>query len=219
MRLPKMCTLAKARKHILHGDSSYSAYVDDSRDEAKKKTVANAQTALLDLMNRVCMLMLDSDRIHRRDTNLFKIEGGACGALTRRIGDFTQGTVVWGEEKKTTIETLRRGLCEAPVLTSPEEIEDRAVYCENDGLVRRVLGCDLDWATSKQNREGVGVTVRALYLQSGKYRTTVAFELLQMVPVSETVYRFQYQRRNVGLLVTRVKKGSGKVLDVSKSEG
>ncbi|KAJ9543326.1 hypothetical protein OSB04_023033 [Centaurea solstitialis] len=40
-RLPKMCTLAKARKHILHGDSSYSAYVDDSRDEAKKKTVAD----------------------------------------------------------------------------------------------------------------------------------------------------------------------------------
>ncbi|KAJ9547148.1 LOW QUALITY PROTEIN: hypothetical protein OSB04_019691 [Centaurea solstitialis] len=32
------------------------------------------------------------------------------------------------------------------------------------------------------------------------------------------MYRFQYQRRKVGLLVTRVEKGCGKVLDVSKSE-
>ncbi|KAJ9542720.1 hypothetical protein OSB04_029226 [Centaurea solstitialis] len=80
-----------------------------------------------------------SDRIHRRDTNLFEIEGGACGALTRRIGDFTQGTVVWGEEKTTAIETLRRGLCEAPVLTSPEEIEDRAVYCGTSYHVLVVL--------------------------------------------------------------------------------
>ncbi|KAJ9546834.1 hypothetical protein OSB04_019377 [Centaurea solstitialis] len=32
------------------------------------------------------------------------------------------------------------------------------------------------------------------------------------------MYRFQYQRRKVGLLVARVEKGCGKVLDVSKSE-
>ncbi|KAJ9561160.1 hypothetical protein OSB04_006320 [Centaurea solstitialis] len=32
------------------------------------------------------------------------------------------------------------------------------------------------------------------------------------------MYRFQYQRRKVGLLVARVEKGCGKVLDMSKSE-
>ncbi|KAJ9552663.1 hypothetical protein OSB04_016708 [Centaurea solstitialis] len=53
--------------------------------------------------------------------------GGANRAVTRRIGDFTQGTIVWGEEKTAAIETLRRGLGEAPVLTSPETVEDMAV--------------------------------------------------------------------------------------------
>ncbi|KAJ9561717.1 hypothetical protein OSB04_006877 [Centaurea solstitialis] len=40
-RLPKMCALAKARKHVLHGGNSYLAYVVDSRVEANKKTVAD----------------------------------------------------------------------------------------------------------------------------------------------------------------------------------
>ncbi|KAJ9566306.1 hypothetical protein OSB04_002272 [Centaurea solstitialis] len=38
--LPKMCTLAKARKHVLHGGRDNLAYVIDIRDEAKKRTVA-----------------------------------------------------------------------------------------------------------------------------------------------------------------------------------
>ncbi|KAJ9557497.1 LOW QUALITY PROTEIN: hypothetical protein OSB04_012111 [Centaurea solstitialis] len=38
-RLPKMCTLAKARKHVLLGGSSYLAYVVDSRVGTRKKTV------------------------------------------------------------------------------------------------------------------------------------------------------------------------------------
>src|SRR5581483_3925764 len=40
-RLPKLCTLAKARKHVLHGGHSFLAYVVDSREEAKRKTVAD----------------------------------------------------------------------------------------------------------------------------------------------------------------------------------
>ncbi|KAJ9546949.1 hypothetical protein OSB04_019492 [Centaurea solstitialis] len=40
-RLPKMCTLAKARKHVLHGGSIYPANVVDSRDEARKRLVAD----------------------------------------------------------------------------------------------------------------------------------------------------------------------------------
>ncbi|KAJ9553882.1 LOW QUALITY PROTEIN: hypothetical protein OSB04_017927 [Centaurea solstitialis] len=40
-KLPKLCTLAKARKHVLHGGHSFLAYVVDSREEAKKKTVAD----------------------------------------------------------------------------------------------------------------------------------------------------------------------------------
>ncbi|KAJ9563463.1 hypothetical protein OSB04_008623 [Centaurea solstitialis] len=40
-KLPKLCTLAKARKHVLHGGHSLLAYVVDSREEAGKKTVAD----------------------------------------------------------------------------------------------------------------------------------------------------------------------------------
>ncbi|KAJ9564801.1 LOW QUALITY PROTEIN: hypothetical protein OSB04_000767 [Centaurea solstitialis] len=39
-RPPKVCTLAKARKHILHGASSYTVYVIISRVEIKKKKEA-----------------------------------------------------------------------------------------------------------------------------------------------------------------------------------
>ncbi|KAJ9543805.1 hypothetical protein OSB04_023512 [Centaurea solstitialis] len=45
------------------------------------------------------------------------------------ISDF-----VWREEKTAAIETLRIGLCEAPVLTSPEKVEDMAVYCSTSYL-------------------------------------------------------------------------------------
>ncbi|KAJ9537987.1 hypothetical protein OSB04_030720 [Centaurea solstitialis] len=40
-KLPKLCTLAKARKHVLHGGHSFLAYVVDSREEARRKIVAD----------------------------------------------------------------------------------------------------------------------------------------------------------------------------------
>ncbi|KAJ9538901.1 hypothetical protein OSB04_031634 [Centaurea solstitialis] len=40
-RLSRMCTMAKARKHVLRGGRSYLAYVIDSRVEPRKKTVAD----------------------------------------------------------------------------------------------------------------------------------------------------------------------------------
>ncbi|KAJ9560729.1 hypothetical protein OSB04_005889 [Centaurea solstitialis] len=40
-RLPRMCTMAKARKHVLRGGNSYLAFVIDSRVEPRKKTAAD----------------------------------------------------------------------------------------------------------------------------------------------------------------------------------
>ncbi|KAJ9556038.1 hypothetical protein OSB04_010652 [Centaurea solstitialis] len=40
-RLPRLCTMAKARKHVLRGGNSYLAFVIDSRVEWRKKTVAD----------------------------------------------------------------------------------------------------------------------------------------------------------------------------------
>ncbi|KAJ9543214.1 hypothetical protein OSB04_022921 [Centaurea solstitialis] len=214
-RLPKMCTLAKARKHVLHGGSSYPAYVVDSRDEAKKRMVADvpvvsgypdvfpddlpslpferfirASTSpwrapilfvkkkygsrrmcidyqelnkltvknryplpriddLFDQLQRTAwfskiglrsgyhQLKVREEDVHKttfrtryghfefivmpfgltRYTNLFGIDGGTCGALTRCIGDLTQGTIVWRKEKTKALETVRRRLCKEPVLS------------------------------------------------------------------------------------------------------
>ncbi|KAJ9556049.1 hypothetical protein OSB04_010663 [Centaurea solstitialis] len=40
-RMPKLSSLAKARKHVLHEGYSFLAYVIDSQAEARKKTVAD----------------------------------------------------------------------------------------------------------------------------------------------------------------------------------
>ena len=45
--------------------------------------------------------------------------------LTRKGVDFR-----WGPEQQRAFETLRQCLCEAPVLTLPEGVEDCVVYCD-----------------------------------------------------------------------------------------
>ena len=40
-RLPKVCSLAKARRYVRRGGVSYLAYVTDSRREKKGKVVAD----------------------------------------------------------------------------------------------------------------------------------------------------------------------------------
>ena len=39
-------------------------------------------------------------------------------------------TYCWGPEQQTTFETLRQKLCEAPVFTLPEGVDDFMVYCD-----------------------------------------------------------------------------------------
>ena len=36
----------------------------------------------------------------------------------------------WGPEQQRAFETLRQRLCEAPVLTLPEGVEDFVVFCD-----------------------------------------------------------------------------------------
>ncbi|KAJ9546624.1 hypothetical protein OSB04_019167 [Centaurea solstitialis] len=47
---------------------------------------------------------------------------------------------VWGVEQEEAFETLKRKLCDAPVLTLPEGVEDMSVYCDASHLG---LGCVL----------------------------------------------------------------------------
>ncbi|KAI3505229.1 hypothetical protein L1887_27219 [Cichorium endivia] len=67
---------------------------------------------------------------------------GLAGYYLRFIQDFSNVAVPltrltkknaafqWGEEQQQAFETLRRKLCEAPVLTLPEGMEDMVVYCD-----------------------------------------------------------------------------------------
>ncbi|KAJ9547488.1 hypothetical protein OSB04_020031 [Centaurea solstitialis] len=67
---------------------------------------------------------------------------GLVGYYRRFIQDFSKIAVpltkltrknekfVWGAEQEASFDTLRRKLCEAPVLTLPEGVEDLTVYCD-----------------------------------------------------------------------------------------
>ncbi|KAJ9544243.1 hypothetical protein OSB04_023950 [Centaurea solstitialis] len=77
---------------------------------------------------------------------------GLAGYYRRFIQDFSKIAVpltrltkksepyVWGSEQQKAFDTLRQKLCEAPVLTLPEGVEDMAVYCDASRLG---LGCVL----------------------------------------------------------------------------
>ena len=67
---------------------------------------------------------------------------GLAGYYRRFIQDFskiavpltrlTKKSVVfrWGPEQQATFETLRQRLCEAPILTLPEGVDEFVVYCD-----------------------------------------------------------------------------------------
>ncbi|KAJ9541664.1 hypothetical protein OSB04_028170 [Centaurea solstitialis] len=77
---------------------------------------------------------------------------GLAGYYRRFIQDFSKIAVpltrltkksepyVWGSEQQRAFDTLRQKLCEAPVLTLPEGVEDMTVYCDASRLG---LGCVL----------------------------------------------------------------------------
>nr|KAJ0210710.1 hypothetical protein LSAT_V11C400211960 [Lactuca sativa] len=67
---------------------------------------------------------------------------GLAGYYRRFIQNFSKITVPltrltknlvtfsWGPEQQTTFETLRQRLCDAPILTLPEGVDDFVVYCD-----------------------------------------------------------------------------------------
>ena len=49
----------------------------------------------------------------------------------------------WGPEQQTAFETLRQRLCEAPILTLPEGVDDFVVYC--DALITGMGAVLIQW--------------------------------------------------------------------------
>ena len=77
---------------------------------------------------------------------------GLAGYYRRFIQDFSKIVVlltkltrksesfIWGKEQKVALETLRKKLCEAPVLTLTEGVEDMTAYYD---ALYHGLGCVL----------------------------------------------------------------------------
>ncbi|KAJ9564756.1 LOW QUALITY PROTEIN: hypothetical protein OSB04_000722 [Centaurea solstitialis] len=90
---------------------------------------------------------------------------GLAGYYHRFIQDFSRIAVpltrltkksepyVWGPDQQAAFEMLRQRLCEAPVLTLPEGVEDMTVYCDASHLG---LGCVLmqrGWVIAYASRQ------------------------------------------------------------------
>ncbi|GJY44735.1 putative reverse transcriptase domain-containing protein [Tanacetum coccineum] len=64
-------------------------------------------------------------------------EGGSQGSSKINVGVVDKGEVYeWGEEQEATFQTLKNNLCDAPVLSLPDGVEDFVVYYDasNQGL-------------------------------------------------------------------------------------
>ncbi|GJV67473.1 putative reverse transcriptase domain-containing protein [Tanacetum coccineum] len=129
-------------------------------------SLTNSPAIFMDLMNRVCRLMLDKSVIvfigdilvyskskkeheaHLREVletlrkerlyaKFSKCEfwlqeiqflGHIASSLTKLTKKNTP--FIWGEEQEEAFVTLRRKLCETPILVSPNGTEDMVVYCD-----------------------------------------------------------------------------------------
>ncbi|GJU86560.1 retrotransposon protein, putative, ty3-gypsy subclass [Tanacetum coccineum] len=78
--------------------------------------LTNAPEIFMDLMNRACRPMFIQD---------FSKIASSLTKLTKKNAPF-----VWGEEQEEAFVTLRKKLCETPILILPDGIEDMVVYCD-----------------------------------------------------------------------------------------
>ncbi|KAJ9545764.1 hypothetical protein OSB04_025471 [Centaurea solstitialis] len=144
--------------------------------------LTNAPAAFMDLMNRVCRPILEvkggsrcaSAREVQFLGHIVNREGIKVDP-TKIEADFSKIAVpltrltkksepyVWGSEQQTAFETLRRKLCEAPVLSLPEGVEDMTVYCDASRLG---LGCVL-----MQRGRVIAYTSRQLKPHEANYPT------------------------------------------------
>nr|GEU99931.1 putative reverse transcriptase domain-containing protein [Tanacetum cinerariifolium] len=110
--------------------------------------LTNAPTIFMDLINRVCRPMLDKSVIvfiddilvysksyYRRFIQHFSKIVSSLTKLTKKNAHFE-----WGEEQEEAFVTLRKKLCETPILVLPDGAEDIVVYCDASYVG---LGCVL----------------------------------------------------------------------------
>ncbi|GJS64925.1 putative reverse transcriptase domain-containing protein [Tanacetum coccineum] len=75
-------------------------------------------------------------RVFPHSTKVIRHGECRCYSSKRRMAFFKNQKYVWGMEQEEAFQTLKNNLCDAPILTLPDRVEDFVVYCDasNQGL-------------------------------------------------------------------------------------
>ncbi|GKB65060.1 putative reverse transcriptase domain-containing protein [Tanacetum coccineum] len=142
----KLCSVMKARKYLSRGCYAFIAYVIDTKFEKKRVEDVPIVNEFLDVFPKD---LSDSAKIKAvmnwqtpKDVGEIRSFLGLADYYRRFIQDFSKiassltkltkknTPFVWGEEQEEAFVTLRRKLCETPILVLPEGTEDMVVYSD-----------------------------------------------------------------------------------------
>ncbi|GJZ13196.1 putative reverse transcriptase domain-containing protein [Tanacetum coccineum] len=142
--------------------------------------LTNAPAVFMDLINRVCKPYLG---YYRRSSRIFFKIAKPLTSLTQKNQKYE-----WGEKEEEAFQTLKNNLCDAPILSLPDGVEDFVVYCDasNQGL-----GCVL-----MQRGKVIAYVSRQLKIHEKNY-TTHDLELGAVVFALKTWRHYLYGTKGV----------------------
>ncbi|GKA64755.1 putative reverse transcriptase domain-containing protein [Tanacetum coccineum] len=127
---------------------------------------------------------------HVVNQNGIHVDPSKIEAIAKPLTSLTQKNqkYVWGVEQEEAFQTLKNNLCEAPILSLPDGVEDFVVYCDasNQGL-----GCVL-----MQRNKVIAYASRQLKIHEKNY-TTHDLELGAVVFALKTWRHYLYGTKSV----------------------
>ncbi|GKE70672.1 retrotransposon protein, putative, ty3-gypsy subclass, partial [Tanacetum coccineum] len=163
--------------------------------------ITNTPAVFMDLMNRVCkpyldkfvIVFIDDILISSKTKEDHEVHLGLVLELLRKEKLYAKFSrmnqkYVWGVEQEEAFQTLKNNLCDAPILTLPDGVEDFMVYCDasNQGL-----GCVL-----MQRSKVIAYASRQLKTHEKNY-TTHELELGAVVFALKTWRHYLYGTKSV----------------------
>ncbi|GJX26360.1 retrotransposon protein, putative, ty3-gypsy subclass [Tanacetum coccineum] len=159
--------------------------------------LTNAPAVFMDLMNRVCkpylykfvIVFIDDILIHLKTKEDHEVHLGLVLELLRNEKLYAKFSKCefWLQEEEA-FQTLKNNLCDAPILTLPDGVEDFVVYCDasNQGL-----GCVL-----MQRGKVIAYASRQLKIHEKNYMTH-SLELRAVVFALKTWRHYLYGTKSV----------------------
>ncbi|GJT81322.1 putative nucleotidyltransferase, ribonuclease H [Tanacetum coccineum] len=170
--------------------------------------LTNAPAVFMDLMNRVCkpyldkfvIVLIDDILIYSKTKEDHEVHLGFLLKLLRKEKLYAKFSkyefwlqeknqkYVWGVEQEEAFQTLKNNLCDAPILTLPDGVEDFTVYCD---VSNQGLGCVL-----MQRGKVIAYVSRQLKTYEKNY-TTHDLELGAVVFALKTWRHYLYGTKSV----------------------